>query len=268
MANKIIKYVSLTNNIFKVMLTYRVSFLIMTFGIAVRLLVFYFFWKAVYSDKIVIAGMTFNEMITYICVSTVVSNLIGFFFVEGSIAGKIRDGSIANELIFPMNYQVKKLFETIGMIGMRGLVTGLLTFIIGLLFLGISSPPDLLSGFSFIISVALAQAIEQSMGFCTGMAAFFTTNLFGSITTRRMITDFFSGALIPLDFFPAALRSVSKFLPFQAVVYVPVSIYLGKIKGAEILNALILQFFWAIALWMLGSIIWNRAVKYLETQGG
>ena len=268
MANKIIKYAALTNNIFKVMLTYRVSFFIMTLGVAIKLLVFYFFWKAVYVSEKLIAGMSFSDMITYLCVSAVVSNLIGFFFVEGGIAGKIRDGTIANELVFPMDYQVKKLFETIGMIGMRGLITGLLTFIIGFFFLGISLPPDIFSGVAFLISVALAQTIEQSMGFCTGMAAFFTTNLFGSIMTRRMITDFFSGALVPLDFFPAVLKSISAYLPFQAVVYIPVSIYLGKIRGTNICSALLLQIFWAVLLWGLGTFIWSRAVKYLETQGG
>lgn len=262
------KYVSWMGNLAKVMLAYRGTFVLMSAGSVIITLAYYYFWKAVYGSRPEIAGMDFPAMVTYVIVAQVVSGLAGFFFVEGSIASKIREGSIANELVVPMHYQLKQLCETLGFVGVRGAITGGIMFAVGYFCLDMRLPASWTAAMIFPVSVFLGIIIESSMGFCAAMTAFYTTNLFGVVMTRRMISDFFSGALVPLTFFPPALASVSNLLPFQATVFIPVSIYMGTMSPDEILRALAVQIFWAALAWTAGAFVWRRVIRRLEVQGG
>ena len=77
-----------------------------------------------------------------------------------------------------------------------------------------------------------------------------------------------SGALIPLSFFTGAIESFFRFLPFSSMNYTPVMIYLGKLEGEALLRAIGLQLFWAVALFLLNSIFWKKAIKRLTVLGG
>jgi ABC-2 type transport system permease protein len=78
----------------------------------------------------------------------------------------------------------------------------------------------------------------------------------------------FSGMLIPLAFFPAGLRTLAEWLPFQGIVYTPVMIYLGQIQGQALLPALVVQVGWVALLWIGARLFWSRAVRALDVQGG
>ena len=43
--------------------------------------------------------------------------------------------------------------------------------------------------------------------------------------------DFLTGVIVPFTFFPEWFQQVVAWLPFQAISYVPVTIYLGKRPG-------------------------------------
>lgn len=57
-------------------------------------------------------------------------------------------------------------------------------------------------------------------------------------------------------------------MTLQAVVYTPVSIYLGRLPGQELVFALGLQAVWGIVLLLAGRWLWARAAPRLEVQGG
>ena len=68
-----------------------------------------------------------------------------------------------------------------------------------------------------------------------------------------------SGLLLPLAFFPGWLRTILEFLPFQAVASIPLQIYIGKLSGAAIGQAFLIQIAWLIGLYVLGRWFWKRA---------
>lgn len=261
-------YVACVSNIAKVMLAYRGAFLLGGLGSIVSMLVLVFFWRAVYAGVPTVGGMDLGEMITYVVVAQFTTNLVGYFFVEGTISSKIREGTIAVELVQPFDYQTKQFAETIGFVTVRGAIHGALILAVGFLFLGVRPPASPAAALLFVPSVLLAVAVEASLGFCVGMTAFYTTNIFGVVTTRRMVCDLLSGAVVPLHLFPPPLYAAARLLPFSALVYVPTSIWLGRIAGAEALAAIGLQAFWAAAAWAAGALVWRRVVRRLEVHGG
>jgi ABC-2 type transport system permease protein len=57
-------------------------------------------------------------------------------------------------------------------------------------------------------------------------------------------------------------------LPFQAVIQVPIDIYLGKHQGGALVGVLALQVFWALALLALAHAALEAGTRKLVIQGG
>jgi ABC-2 type transport system permease protein len=74
--------------------------------------------------------------------------------------------------------------------------------------------------------------------------------------------------LVPITFFPGALRTIATLLPFAAVIQTPVDVWLGKDQGLSLAGALAGQAAWAIALLLLGRLVLRAALKKLVVQGG
>ncbi len=106
------------------------------------------------------------------------------------------------------------------------------------------------------------------MGLLMGLLALWTFEVTGIQFIYRFVNQLFAGALIPLWLFPPVLHTVATFLPFQAVAFLPVSIYLGQLQGAGITDALTIQLVWVVVLYLFAQLVWYRAQRHIVIQGG
>jgi ABC-type uncharacterized transport system permease subunit len=67
---------------------------------------------------------------------------------------------------------------------------------------------------------------------------------------------------------PTGLAMIATLLPFRAVVFTPVWIYMGRLEGRALVEALGLQLLWGLALLALGRALWRKAAPQLQIQGG
>ncbi len=74
--------------------------------------------------------------------------------------------------------------------------------------------------------------------------------------------------MIPIRFFPAPLRAVSSWLPFEHIAYTPLQIYLGKLTVAEAGRKVMTQWAWVALLLWLGALWWRRATRKITIHGG
>jgi ABC-2 type transport system permease protein len=77
-----------------------------------------------------------------------------------------------------------------------------------------------------------------------------------------------SGSLVPLDFFPDAVRPLLHVQPFAGLVDIPFRIYFADLRGAAALQGLALQAGWTLALIGLGRLAMAQMMRRLEMQGG
>jgi ABC-2 type transport system permease protein len=77
-----------------------------------------------------------------------------------------------------------------------------------------------------------------------------------------------SGVFAPLWYFPDWFRTMSAFLPFQATLNTPLSLYIGRIPPSSALRELGLQVVWVILLAVLSRLLWRRAADRVVSQGG
>jgi ABC-2 type transport system permease protein len=77
-----------------------------------------------------------------------------------------------------------------------------------------------------------------------------------------------SGAVIPFWFLPGWLQAVGGVLPFQMQGYTPVALYLGKLSAQDAARFIAVGCAWAVGLWLLVAVCWQRAMARLVIQGG
>lgn len=70
------------------------------------------------------------------------------------------------------------------------------------------------------------------------------------------------------NIYPLWFQRLAGVLPFQASVYLPTQIFLGRIDGYEIVRVLVLQIIWGVALWVFGKLFFRFAVRKITIQGG
>jgi ABC-2 type transport system permease protein len=260
------KYIEFARVQMQVHATYSAWFWANTFSVLLRMLVIYFFWQAVYSNRSEIESLSFDGMITYIIIAMFLQ-----MFVSGvgrELAHTIKDGNIAIELMRPYHLITRLIAMDIGdkvIYFIRGaLPLGILAFV----FMDVALPSTWQSGILFFLSALMGIWIGTFFDLLIAILAFWTINLWGLEVMKEAVVSFFSGALVPLILFPEWFQNVSLFLPFQAMVYVPVAIYTGILTGTEAWLAVGSQLVWAVLLFGLLRVLWSVAMKKVTIFGG
>ena len=188
---------------------------------------------------------------------------------------EIRSGDVAYRLTRPVSLwgytYARSLGEKITMLCTRSLIQVVAIFglfpLLGLQRYGMALPdaaslPFLLP--SLILTILLSAAIQTLII----QTAFWTVSLRGSATLWYAVTSFFSGLLVPLTFFPPALRAVADVLPFRAVYDTTAMLYAGSFTRAQALLGLGHQAFWLLALAGGGAVLARLGTARLEVAGG
>jgi len=67
---------------------------------------------------------------------------------------------------------------------------------------------------------------------------------------------------------PSAVQAVMKWLPFYYELFCPVAIFLGRLKGAELGQALAIQSGWLLLAWAWARFMWQRGLGHYQAVGG
>lgn len=234
--------------------------------------IYYYLWTAIYASSATgqLGGFSRTEMILYVFMSYTISDIV-MVSVSSEIGNDITDGNVAMHLIKPINYRIQLIFKSLGIMIYRVVVPSLFIWI-GLeiykvtgLGMTVSSPGTIAMS---LLSVFLSFLIYVLFDYCFGMLAFITTYMFGMNIIKNAVLSFLTGRLIPISFFPDLVQRIFSFLPFTAMTYVPVMIYLGKYTGAEASYQLGKQVLWVFILYLLGSFMWRQIEKRIIILGG
>lgn len=254
------------------LISYRVNFLLYRIGDVMGAFVAFYLWKAVFdsSQEPLIQGFSMADITLYIIMSFV-TNLLTRSDSSFMIGEEVKDGSIIMRLLRPVHFAASYLFTELGF-------KWLIFISVGLPFLSVIVLMKILSGQGivevlgltvlYLFSLTLAYLINFFFNICFGFSAFVFKNLWGSNLLKTSIVAFMSGSLIPLTFFPKVVSDILSLLPFSSLIYTPVMIVVGKYDASQILQALLLQFFWLIVMVGLSQLIWKRVQSFITIQGG
>lgn len=104
--------------------------------------------------------------------------------------------------------------------------------------------------------------------FLFGSSVIWLRNSFFLKNVNSVLLNLFSGALVPLWFFPHGLKAISDFLPFRYIVFEPIAILLNTKSHEETLFVLVMQLFWITILFCAVTLVWHRGRTKIMIQGG
>ena len=183
------------------------------------------------------------------------------------IDSSIRSGAIGGELIKPYSYFGKCFFEDLGNVLVYMAMSGIPVFVLSMFIMKSFPNVSIITAFLFIISAILGLLIKYLVEFTIGLSSFWIIeNRLQPLISFSI--SLFSGASIPLWFFPNWLKKIAELLPFRNIYFFPSSIITGKLTLLNIFEGISNQIFWLAMLIFVYKIVWGRAVKKLEIQGG
>lgn len=248
-------------------LAYRVRYYtgIVTYFIYVS--IYYFIWKAIFAHGDRIAGFDFAQILTYVAIGWIIRS---FYFnnIDQEMAQQVLEGKLAMDLIKPVNLQSMYVAQAFGESIFRLALLTAPTAVILLAIYPLHRPQTWAAFLAFFVSVILSFFIVAAINFAVGTLAIRLKSILGLLRAKYFLLELFSGLLLPISFFPHVFQVVLRVLPFQYISYIPVLLYLGKIQGFGIVQALITQLFWVVAMLALGHGMWRWSAKRITIQGG
>jgi ABC-2 type transport system permease protein len=261
-------------NIFRASLVermaYRSDFLLGTVLRFLPVLTTILLWQAVYgTDKRSIAGFTEPQMIAYLLlihVSRMFSSMPG---LASGISRDIREGTLKKYLLQPLDmvgfllsYRAahKAAYITTSFLPYAGLFAACHSY-----FTDLPGPGTFAA---YLLSLLLGFLIGFFFEVCIGMVGFWILELTSLLWIVTTLNYFISGQMFPLDLLPTFWRGVLKSLPFQYLAYFPAVVFLGKVKGPDLLWGLLAESSWVLGLALLARWLYARGLRRYSAFGG
>lgn len=208
---------------------YRTHSMVSIFVGPVYFIVQYFIWGAVYgnSASASIHGLELSQMLVYFAANA----LIGYLtmdFADWNLQMLVRTGKYLTFALRPLHHRFFALSQKCG------------HRVLGFLFEFV--PCALIFGLVFripivpaepawaVASIALSFLMTFYVNYAIGLSAFWFVRADGVRSVFQLLQSVFSGALIPLVFFPEVLQKILFFLPFQYMLYVPSMVCAGTYR--------------------------------------
>lgn len=266
---------------FKREAAFRFNNVLSVFSSIVFVIIIYFLWSAVYRSSDAFSAMTLQQTITYTAIISIINKVITGN-AEMDIGDRVNTGAIGTELIRPLSFFWYLFFQKLGKIGFQFLFSSIPLFITAIVLCRITIITTAAQWACFVISLCLSVLLIYTFEFLIGLFSFLTAQIYGVSLLKQALLGVLAGMTIPLSFYPEAFRKICINLPFQAMYYIPSTIYLGianeksflgklleRICGGSLFAAMILeQAAWLLILGCLTVPIWKTVQKKLIIQGG
>ncbi len=251
-------------------LTYRFNYLTRTLFSFIPLFAMLSLWRVVYANSPQPhGGYSAQEIIFYYILVAIVDVFTAVNEDDWQIAADIREGQISQFLLKPVDYlwyRISLFFAgRAAFISMACVPLAIFIFCFRNYFI---APANGMAFMAFLVSLLFTALLQFFISYSMAMLAFWLLEISTFIFILFAFEYIASGHLFPLTMLPAPLFHLLMFTPFPAMLYVPISIYMGKISGAAIGWSLLTQLLWMCAAYKLARFMWTRGVRKYSAFGG
>ncbi len=263
-------------NIFRVSLiertTYRGDFLLGTILRFFPVITTILLWSAVFkgTHQHRIAGFSEQRMIAYLLlihISRMFSSMPG---LSATIARDIREGTIKKYLLQPLDMigyllSYRAAHKVAYITTSAGPYAGLFLLCSGY-FVGLW--PDVLTLLAYAASLLLAFVIGFFFEAAMGMVGFWFLEVTSLLWVVNTVNYFISGQMFPLDLLGSPWDTILKWMPFQYLAYFPAIVFLREVQGRALVEGLLMELAWAVALILLSRWLFARGLRRYSAFGG
>jgi ABC-2 type transport system permease protein len=258
-------YVEFARKAFARESTYRFEVFTEIGSLILRVYIMRSLWTALYAQNAAPANIGLPEMITYSTIALLMSLILE---VDGSrlIRTKLREGTIATDFMKPISVPAYFFADGLGQTFFHALliVPSLICALL-LVHIQVPSPPALAA---FFAASALGYLVNFFLNFLLNAIAFWTMETFAVQLMVRWASDLLGGLVLPLTFFPGVLGAIVQSLPFAAIYWTPLRIYIGELPPPGWGAALATQCGWIVLFAAAGAAVWRAGSRRIVVQGG
>lgn len=252
---------------FRALLQYRAAALAgcgtqLFWGI-IRTMIFWGFYSSTTTQQ----PMSYEQMRTYIWLGQATIILV-FLGGDRDVAGMIRTGTVAYELVRPVNTYGLWFCRSLAARTAPLLLRIVPIAVIAALFLGLSGPASAACGGLWILSTVSAILLAAAVSTLLTVSLLWTLSGEGANRFLPALFYMLSGAILPLPLFPEWAQRVLLVLPFRGVMDTPFRIYMGHIPPQQAAGAILHQLAWAGGFVLLGGWLLSRGMRRVVVQGG
>jgi ABC-2 type transport system permease protein len=264
------KYISVFNTGLQNTFVYRWNYFLRALFGLIPLAGTVFLWRAVFNERGgSLHGYDYGSMIYYYLLTIFVSNLVTPAEDEWQIAADIREGQINSFLTKPVSYLGYRF--SIFLSG-RLVYTFVTLPPIALIFLYYRQyivPPEHAMTYVYAgISMLMAAFMQFFITYSLAMMAFWILEISTIVFIVYSFEYFLGGQMFPIDIMPAGVQAVMKWLPFYYELFCPVAIFLERLKGPALFEALAIQAGWMFLMLGAAHAMWKRGLGHYQAVGG
>lgn len=254
-------------------LAYRGDFFVSTLLRFLPMLTTILLWSAIYkgAGRNDLNGFDFNDTIAYLLLTNIGRMFSSMPGLAAGIARDVREGNLKKYLLQPIDWIgyliAYRIAHKVSYIVSSALPYAILFFLCRGFFAD-KVPTDPVTWLGFLASLVLAFLIGFHFEAAVGMIGFWFLEVTSLLYIVMTLNFFLSGHMFPLDLLPPFWASVLKAMPFQYLAYFPSVVFLGKVRGIELVNGLLIALGWAVAFALLGRFLYRRGLKRYSAFGG
>ena len=203
-----------------------------------------------------------NELLLYVFAALTTSQIVAVSGEPDQLASRIESGNLETYLVRPTSviFQLSRI--------QCGIVLARLTLFLPLL-LALNLILLKTVHFSGILiyfgMVFLAAQLNFLINFSLSCLTFWYRESYAFVVFKETLWWMLSGALIPLDLFPSALKNIFEFLPSSYVVFYPVKLLMESAHHP--LRILAATAVWTVVMMGVSVWMWNKGVRKYQAYG-
>ncbi|MCB1157318.1 MAG: ABC-2 family transporter protein [Leptospiraceae bacterium] len=260
-------YIKFISKSFQRSLAYRLEYYVGLANAFLYIFIFTSVWKTVAKESPEQLGSWESEsLVRYAILSTLLK--VSFGKNDNLLSNKIKSGDIVYDFLKPYNIVFMYFADSIGVSLFQALARALPLFVFSIFFFNISLNLNFSTFLQFIPIYLFAFSTFLLIGFAISSLSFYFTEIFSfQILYYAMIT-LFSGAIIPLNLFPASIHKLVDYTPFPYLYYYP---GLWLVRAGQGLNyySLISKYLYILFfLSIISYFLYTYGKKKMEIAGG
>ena len=253
------KYLEVFRISFKMQIVWRFDVAMTVLATIARIVAAWILWRAIFDGKDLIGGFTFETMLSYYIISSIISSIDFSNQVSGEVAWLIKDGGFSKHMVTPMN--------PMGFFG--SMVSGESAFhlsfsLFAAALCALALRADIIFAMNAVqifiafLLIFIGLCFMAGYHYFVGIMAFKFLSIDFFTHVQENIIGFATGSMIPLSLLPVGVVDTLRFLPFTHVVYTPAMLLTGQIGVADGLIGLSVLSAWTAAILVIAQTAYTK----------
>jgi ABC-2 type transport system permease protein len=253
-------YLSVMSCELRKIMAYRSEFWMTFLGqVLVQVFVARALWENIFesSGKSTLQGFTLEMMSLYYLILPIGQRVLQGEGM-GFLSREIYEGTFSRYLTYPISFFSYKTLTSLTISFFYLVQLFIIIFIYQTFFSDISVNFSLSLVLSVISIYTMAALCYLHLSLMLELLALWADNVWSLAVMLRFFTYFLGGSFIPVDFFPAIIKSAIHYTPFPSMISLPAKTLMGLTSSYEQFFGLLILLSWTLVFKVTAHLIWRR----------